>query len=161
MKIKNIVDEDFVNYKIPSMFIGLGTCDWKCCKEENIPIEICQNSELVKQESIDISTDELFRRYISNPISKAVVIGGLEPITEWSDISELISVFRTRNCNDDFVIYTGYTKEEIKHIIMFCKNYFSNIIFKFGRYKPNQDKHYDDVLGVYLVSDNQYGEVIC
>lgn len=161
MKIKNIVDEDFINYKIPSMFIGLGTCNWKCCTEANIPIEICQNSELSNQGDIDISTEQIFRRYILNPISKAIVIGGLEPITEWNDISKLISDFRKHGCFDTFVIYTGHTKEEIKNIITFCQNNFSNIVFKFGRFKPNQNKHYDDILGVYLISDNQYGEVIC
>ena len=35
-----------------------------------------------------------------------------------------------------------------------------NIIIKFGRYIPNQEKHYDDVLGIELASDNQYAEVI-
>ena len=34
---------------------------------------------------------------------------------------------------------------------------FKNIIFKFGRYKPNNNKHYDNVLGINLISDNQYG----
>lgn len=161
MLIKNIVDEDFVNYKKPAMFIGLGGCDWKCCKEAGIPAAACQNSSLAKQEDIDISADEIFRRYIENPISKAVVIGGLEPVTEWYCVRWLITYFRLHNCNDDFVIYTGYNKDEITEVITDCKRNFKNIIFKFGRYKPEQTKHYDEVLGVYLVSDNQYGEVIC
>ena len=29
---------------------------------------------------------------------------------------------------------------------------------KFGRYIPNKKKHYDPVLGVYLASNNQFGE---
>ena len=37
---------------------------------------------------------------------------------------------------------------------------YPNIIIKFGRFKPNQKSHYDDVLGVNLISDNQYGEKI-
>ena len=44
MKIKGLVDEDFVNYKQTSMFIILGTCDWKCCIEGGFDISICQNS---------------------------------------------------------------------------------------------------------------------
>ena len=37
---------------------------------------------------------------------------------------------------------------------------YKNIYIKFGRYVPNQNEHYDEVLGVKLVSDNQYGEKI-
>ena len=33
MRIKFLVDEDFVNYKKPSMFIGFPNCTWKCEKE--------------------------------------------------------------------------------------------------------------------------------
>lgn len=161
MKIKNIVDEDFVNYKMPSMFIGLGDCDWKCCKEADIPIAVCHNNQLAQQRDVNISADEIFSRYINNPISKAVVIGGLEPLTEWYCIRWLITYFRLHDCNDNFVIYTGYNKDEIINVINDCKKNFNNIIFKFGRFKPNQNKHFDDILGVYLISDNQYAEVIC
>ena len=38
---------------------------------------------------------------------------------------------------------------------------FGNIILKTGRYKPNCKSHYDDVLGINLVSDNQKGVIIC
>ena len=34
------------------------------------------------------------------------------------------------------------------------------IIIKYGRFIPNQQKHYDEILGVYLASDNQYAEKI-
>lgn len=37
---------------------------------------------------------------------------------------------------------------------------YKNIVVKFGRYIPGQEKHYDEVLGVYLASDNQYAEKI-
>ena len=40
---------------------------------------------------------------------------------------------------------------------MILKKY-KNIIVKFGRFIPNQEKQYDEVLGVYLASNNQYGE---
>lgn len=161
MKVKNIVDEDFINYKLPSMFIGLGECDWKCCKESGIPVTACQNSPLARQQDIDISEDEIFLRYMSNPISKAVVIGGLEPITKWNSIKNLITYFRQHGCNDNFVIYTGYEKEEITDVINDCKQNFINVIFKFGRFKPDLNRRFDNVLGVYLISSNQYGEVIC
>ena len=40
MKIKGIIDEDFINYKFPSMFLISSTCDWKCCKEAGIDIKV-------------------------------------------------------------------------------------------------------------------------
>lgn len=60
---------------------------------------------------------------------------------------------------DDIVIYTGYCKEEITEYIGKLK-IFPNIIIKFGRFIPNQEKHYDEVLGIYLAFDNQYAERI-
>ena len=60
-------------------------------------------------------------------------------------------------CLDDIVIYTGYNKEELIDRIEWLSG-FSNIIVKFGRYIPNQEKHFDEVLGIYLASDNQYAE---
>jgi len=39
---------------------------------------------------------------------------------------------------------------------MECKN----IIIKYGRFIPDKEKHYDEVLGIYLASDNQYAERI-
>lgn len=81
MLIRGLIDEDFVNYSKPSMFIALGHCNWKCCQEANIPIETCQNSELAKAKEIRVSAEDLFRRYSRNSISKAIVIGGLEPMT--------------------------------------------------------------------------------
>lgn len=37
---------------------------------------------------------------------------------------------------------------------------FSNIVLKTGRYIPGHEKHYDEVLGVYLASNNQQAERI-
>ena len=159
MLIKTIVDEDFTNYKLTSMFIALGTCNWKCCTEENIPISICQNSELARQKDIEVSADEIFSRYISNPLTSAVVIGGLEPFTIGKDIIDLVKRFRFNGCNDAFIIYTGYYPHEIEKEINQLKAY-DNVILKYGRFKPNNQPHYDEVLGVNLVSDNQYAERI-
>ena len=159
MRLKGLIDEDFVNYKYPSMFIGTCFCDWKCCTEQNLDISICQNSQLANFKIIDISVEDLFHRYIQNPISKSIVIGGLEPIKQFDEILELIAIFRSNDCMDDFVIYTGYYPEEINEYLNKLKE-FPNIIMKFGRYIPGQEKHFDEVLGINLVSNNQYGERI-
>lgn len=160
MRVKAIKDEDFVNYKAPCMFISTCFCDWKCCHEANIPEIICQNNELASMSIVEISADNIYRRYINNAISEAVVIGGLEPIKQFDEIYELIKTFRLNNCEDYFVIYTGYNKNEITDCVKrLCD--FKNIIIKYGRFVPNQKPHYDSVLGVNLISDNQFAEVIC
>ena len=160
MLVKNIVEEDFVNYKLPSMFIATCFCDWKCCREQNLDISVCQNSDISKQAKYNISNKVIFNRYISNPITKAVVIGGLEPMMQFEEIYDLIKCFRDNNCKDMFVIYTGYNENEILNQIDRLKK-FENIILKIGRYRPNNKSHYDDILGINLVSDNQKGVIIC
>ena len=160
MLVKNIVEEDFVNYKLPSMFIATCFCDWKCCREQNLDISVCQNSDISKQANYNISNKDIFNRYISNPITKAVVIGGLEPMMQFEEIYDLIKCFRDNNCKDMFVIYTGYNENEILNQIDRLKK-FENIILKIGRYRPNNKSHYDDILGINLVSDNQKGVIIC
>jgi organic radical activating enzyme len=155
LRIKALVDEDFVNYKKPSMFIGTTTCNWKCCAEQGLDHSICQNSQLATSQTIEMPVDEIFHRYISNPITESVVIGGLEPFMQFQELLELISVFRSNKCNDDIVIYTGYYPEELSDEIQTLKKY-KNIVIKFGRYIPDHDKHFDEVLGVYLASKNQF-----
>ena len=160
MKIRNLVMEDFLNYRKPSMFIISSFCDFKCCHEQNIPKTVCQNEPLIADTKItEISTEYLFNSYINNPITKSIVIGGLEPFMQFEEVYDLIKYFRDNNCNDDFVIYTGYNEDEIKEQVNQLKE-FSNIIIKFGRFVPNQKKHYDNVLGVELASLNQYGKRI-
>ena len=157
--IKGLVDEDFVQYKKPSMFIGTCFCDWKCCKDIGQPVTMCQNSPLANSKSKVIEFSTLYNRYINNPITKAVVFGGLEPMFQFDDIMELIKYFRQKGCKDDFVIYTGYYKEEIEKEIEQLKKY-PNVILKYGRYKPNTPSRFDEVLQITLASDNQYAERI-
>lgn len=159
MRISNLKDEDFVNYKKPSLFIGTCFCNWKCCDEAGISREVCQNYQLHNSKIHELSNEQIYRRYINNPLTSAIVIGGLEPMLQSEEIIGLIKYFREHNCHDDFVIYTGYYEEEIQNIIDTLKQY-DNIIFKFGRFKPNQEKHWDEVLGVYLISNNQYGKKV-
>lgn len=159
MKVKQVVVEDFVNYKCPSLFIGIGTCDFKCCREGGFDKTVCQNSELALAKSIEFSEEELFDLFRNNHITKSVVIGGMEPMLQFYDVLSLLKYFREHDCDVDFVIYTGYYRNEIEDKIQALAQY-KNVIVKFGRFVPNQEKHYDEVLGVYLISDNQYAERI-
>ena len=156
IRIKDLIQEDFINYKVPCMFISTYTCDWKCCKEANIPFDTCQNYNTIQNPNTDIAVESIFEKYISNPITKALVIGGLEPMMQSIEIINLIKYFRDNNCIDDIVIYTGYYPYEILDILEKLIP-FDNIVFKFGRYIPNRQPVFDNTLGVELASNNQYG----
>lgn len=152
MIIKAINEEDFTNYKKPSMFVAFPRCNWKCEKE--CGKRVCQNGALAAAPDIEVYATSLVGRYLENPITKAVVIGGLEPMDSFSELEDFILTFRLWS-NDDVVIYTGYTEEEIKNKTERLK-VFSPIVIKFGRFIPGQKPHYDEALGVMLASDNQY-----
>lgn len=156
MRVKTIVDEDFVNYRKPSMFIGTISCNGKCCTEAGIPLSVCQNDGWRSCAPVIISDRELCIRYLTNPLTNAIVIGGLEPFEQASEVYKLIWTLRNVfECKDDVVIYTGYTQDEVKAETDMLSR-FDNIIIKFGRFVPNQTPHCDEVLGVKLVSNNQY-----
>ena len=156
MKVVTIIDEDFINYKKASMYIAFPKCSFKCGEG------LCQNSPLAKQKRIEVDDESIVVRYLRNTYTDAIVFAGLEPFDDYIDMVNLISIFR-KLTQDDIVIYTGYNKDEIESKINCLKDDygFNNIIIKFGRYIPNQEPHYDEVLGVNLASDNQYAERIC
>ena len=103
MKVKDILDEDLINYKKPSMFIASCQCTWKCCAEGGFDKTVCQNSPIANQPNLEFSNEFIFNRYINNPITKSIVIGGLEPFMQFEEVYDLIKYFRDNNCNDDFV----------------------------------------------------------
>lgn len=156
MKIIDLIDEDFINYKKPSLFLALPFCTFKCEKE--CGIQCCQNSSLAKQPIVEVSTEKLVQRYLENPISESVVMGGMEPLDSFEDVIKFISILR-KYSDSDVVLYTGYYKSEIEDKIEQLQK-FSNIIVKFGRFRPNEPHHIDPILGVELASTNQYAEKI-
>ncbi len=156
MRIKTIVDEDFVNYQKPSMFIGTVSCAGKCCLEANIPFSVCQNDGWRSNAPINLDDAEIYQRYASNPITNSFVIGGLEPFEQVPELLRLVRHIRfDQECNDDIVIYTGYYMEEVEATVEALEG-FPNMIVKFGRYIPDQPSRYDKMLGVTLSSNNQY-----
>lgn len=159
MVIKGITDEDFTNYKEPSMFVIFPSCTFKCERESRV--RCCQNSALAKAPDIEIPTCKLVERYLSNPITSAIVCGGLEPLDSLLDLITFMHCIRTKT-DDDIVIFTGYKEEECEEFIQYIQSQgWKNIIIKFGRYIPKHNPHYDEVLGVKLASDNQYAIKIC
>lgn len=154
MKVKQIIDEDFVNYKKPSMYIAFPKCDLKCNRD--CGKAVCHNTPILNEPNVEISYSKIVKRYLTNDITSAVVFCGMEPFDTPHDLFLLIEEFR-KYTQDDIVIYTGYYYSEISTYVAMLYDY-KNIIIKFGRYIPNQTPHYDEVLGVNLASDNQYAE---
>lgn len=152
------MDQDIVNYKNTSMFIATCYCDFKCCKELNLDICICQNSPIANSKIINISNEKLVKRYIKNKLTHAIVFGGLQPFKQFDELFELIQCFREQT-EDEIIIYTGYNENQLQQQIDKLKQ-FKNIIIKFGRYVPGQEVHFDQVLGVNLASNNQYAKKI-
>lgn len=159
MRTKAIEIERFQDYKEPSMFISSCFCSWKCCIEQGLDIGVCQNAPLAQAEIVDIPDEAIYELFVNNPITQAVVIGGLEPMIQTNEVISLIDYFRKNGQDCPFIIYTGYCPNEIPKEINLLKQY-KNIIIKFGRYIPNAKSKYDEVLGVTLASDNQYAEQI-
>lgn len=160
IKIKGVIDEDFVNYRVPSMTIMFPYCNFKCNKEAGKIV--CHNYLLKDDNIITVSIDDLCKRYVENKITKSIVCQGLEPFDSFEELLSFIEELRFKyKCSDPIVIYTGYKKEEINIKIKTLSDKFENIIIKFGRYIPNENQHFDKILSVYLSSSNQYAEVIC
>ncbi len=156
--LKGILDEDFVNYRVPSMTIMFPRCSFKC---EINGSNFCHNAPLIHEPDIQIPISNIYRRYITNPISEAIVCQGLEPFDSWEELDSLLFHFRIHEaCFDPFVIYTGYTEEEIEDKIDHIRRMYDNVIVKFGRYIPGQESHYDEILGVNLASPNQFAKRI-
>lgn len=158
MRLKSVTDEDFVQYRKPCMFISTCFCDWKCCREMNTDICMCQNSPAYDNRIVNKRNDALVRRYVKNPITKAIVFGGFEPMLQFDELVELMRCFREQT-DDDIVIYTGYYESEISDKLEELRK-LGNVIVKFGRYKPGQKPHLDEVLGVQLANDEQYAKRI-
>lgn len=161
MRVKAIIDEDFINYKEPSMFIGCISCGGKCAKDGGFDISVCQNNDWRDAKVVDVDTEQLVRRYCENGISRAVVFGLLEPFEQFDEMTDFIRIMRFKyKCDDPVVIYTGYNEEEISEQVKILRKCFKNIIIKYGRFVLGDKKHLDETLGVFLASNNQYAERI-
>lgn len=158
MLIKMIRDEDYLSYKEVSMMIAFPNCNFKCCKDANRSVSMCQNSPIWHMPTISVSSDAIVDRYMKNVITHSIVCGGLEPLDSVPDLIEFVSKLRKRT-DDPLIVYTGYTEEESLFAILHLSLY-SNVIMKFGRYVPSKPSHFDDLLGVTLASPNQYAKKI-
>lgn len=171
MHVLDIVDEDFVNYKLPTMTIAMPYCDFKCDKMANR--EVCHNHHLAQLPILNVHTSTIIARYLNNPITKGITFQGLEPFyidrsqgkDSYTEIMNFIKVIRSQySCKDPIIIFTGFTEEECNQQgllgPLLNNQTLNNIIIKFGRYIPDQESHLDLLLGITLSSDNQYAKQI-
>ena len=84
------------------------------------------------------------------------MFGGLEPLDSSASLHSFIMEFR-HNHMHPIIIYTGYTEEEVKRKFEWVTLY-KNMIIKYGRFIPDQQSHFDSILGVKLASPNQYAK---
>ena len=158
MKIKGIIDYDCTNYKLPCLTIEFPYCDFKCDKLNGC--QVCQNSGLAAEPSIEVSGDYIWNLYQQNPLTKAFCFQGLEPFDSYLDLLDLVMFIRIhKQCDDPIIIYTGYNEGE-DWIVENSLRHYNHIIIKYGRYLMGHEPHYDDILGVKLASNNQYAKVL-
>ena len=160
MILKGIIDEDFIQYKKCSMTLMFPHCSFKCDKESGL--QVCQNSALASVKDISVSAKSIVDRYMRNKLSESIVFGGLEPLDDMEDVKNIVSEFRLVT-QDDIVLYTGYYENEKKFIEFrefIVKSGYVNVLAKVGRFIPNSEHRFDDILGVELASENQYGVLI-
>ena len=156
MKLLGIIENDFVNYKKVSMTLEFPYCSMKCNKE--VGRDVCQNSALLEDLIKEYEISSIFETYFKDGVSEAIVCQGLEPLDSFEELYEFITRFRAKS-NDDIVIYTGYNKDEVLGYLEELQK-FNNIIIKFGRFIPDTEPIFDEVLQVNLASKNQYAEKI-
>lgn len=154
MKIKGITDINFTDYKDPALYIATPYCSFKCDKE--CGRAVCQNSALAYDTIYSVPNADIAQIYNDNPLTQAIVFGGLEPLDS-TDLLEAIEDLQHLCKVQRFVIYTGYTEEEVqnKHVAILST---PNLVIKYGRFVPDQPSHFDKILGVRLTSPNQYAK---
>lgn len=157
MRVRGRITEDFTNYKRPGLYVPCCYCDFKCCHDCAADKSMCQNSMAAEVPITEIDDNDIMQAYSNSLIAKAVIFGGFEPFWQIDEIEQLLKKFRAEGIHAPFVIYTGYTECEVMHLAARLFPY-GDIIIKYGRYRPNEKEHMDDVLGVRLASNNQYAK---
>ena len=103
MIVKAIRTEWFQDYKEPALYIAFPHCTFKC--EKDCGKRVCQNSALANSPDIMIDDNKVCIMYLSNPITKAIVCGGLEPMDSFDELYSFLYTLRYEyGCDDDVVI---------------------------------------------------------
>lgn len=78
IRLKGLIEEDFLNYRLPSMFLATCFCDFKCEKEDLTGATFCQNSSLARAPIVEIEIKTLIDKYIKILFQKLLLLA------EWS-----------------------------------------------------------------------------
>jgi len=154
MRILQIEDEVFSDYSKISMLVVVPFCTTCCWKELGLDSSICQNDNPRGLPILDYSNRKIIERYVNNPLTNAIVFGGMDAWDSINEIIELIKLFRETS-DDDVVLYTGRKYSEIASK-MYDLERFKNVYVKVGRYIPNQKPVIDKITGVKLANRGQY-----
>lgn len=156
MHLKRIIEESVGDYKETSMLLVTPSCTWKC--------KGCQNKDLAKLPTVEVDDNDILALFSSNPFSKAIVIGGLEPLDCIEEIRAFI--FSARKYfpigeRPPIIIYTGYEEEQLKKMgweskLKYELIQYGNCHLKYGKYVENGSPYKNAVLGVKLASSNQH-----
>lgn len=154
IRLKDAV-EVFQDYKKSALLFSTCYCDWKCCHEAGVDIDICQNQKVSQQREVTLPFESILKK-VNQSFTDAVIFGGLEPILQADEVVQCIEYLRKHGVKKDIVVYTGYYLEEIdpETLAYLALN---DCILKCGRFIPDRKPKFDAVLGITLASDNQYG----
>lgn len=142
-------------YKEPSFLIPIGiTCSWKC--------ENCINKKHVFEYSYpEFTINEIISQYQKNILTYTIIMAGFEPFDNYVNFMDLVEAIRVSGINDMIVVYTGYDIVDFRSNFLLLNifqelTHFDNIIIKFGRYIEGLEKVWNEELGIWLASANQY-----
>jgi len=161
MKLKQIVDEVFGDYKECGMLLIFPECTWKC--------EGCQNKQLALLETREFPNEDIVKRFEENPFSKCIIFGGLEPLCNVSSINDIFSFityllekYHLREDRPTLIIYTGYDLDAVNNILNIIVSglgnllaTYENVIIKYGKYDKDGTPYFNETLGITLISKNQ------
>lgn len=154
LSVLNIEPFDCVNNRLITFNVAAGiTCDFKCCPHNH---QLCHNEPLRSTPVIVVQISEIVKQYLSQQLSTSLTLQGLEPLDNMDGVLWLLWYFR-RKSKDPIFIWTGYEEEEVATLIGLVRFLqWKSIFLKMGRYRWGEKPHYDENLGVFLASPNQY-----
>ena len=105
----DVKTDDTTDYKDTSLLLVFPTCKGKC--------EGCQNWKLFNVKSKQYLLKSILDLYNSMETHKAIICAGLEPFDSFVELKSLFEEVLKLNKETDFVIYTGYYKEEVTFLV--------------------------------------------
>ena len=161
IKLVDVKTDNMTDYKKTSLLLVFPMCSGKCGEK-------CQNYHMIgKTKTKNFKIKSIIELYNNLKQHQAIVCAGLEPFDTFDDLYNIFEAFLSNIKPVDFVIYTGYTYDELhktKQIDDLLKCFYKhlniskNLIIKFGRYNEDQscNSYISKILGVKLATGNQH-----